>query len=177
MVPRSERRTRTLRVAAFTLVRWAPSRTASVRVGAWALRRGEHAWMVRPCVSRSRRRRVAQLLVLVLEVEQHAHAGEVDAGPDELGDATQPSKVVGAVATGAPRGARRLEQAAGLEEAERGRRDADELGGHRDAVDATVTVRRGRTLGHGPVTSSKKSAPGPCLSISQVLQKIYRACH
>src|SRR6478735_11498645 len=40
----------------------------------------------------------AQASVLVLQVEQHPDAGEVDAGGHEVGDTAQPQEVVGAVA-------------------------------------------------------------------------------
>jgi len=82
----------------------------------------------------------AQLAVLCLEVEDHADAGEVQAGVEELTDPDQALDVLLAVATGAALGALGRDQAATLVDAEVLDRRTGELGGHRDRVQRVVTV-------------------------------------
>jgi hypothetical protein len=56
----------------------------------------------------------SQFAVLLLEVEDHADAGEVQSGVQQVTDTAQPFEIVSAVAAGSAIGAFGLEQPTGL---------------------------------------------------------------
>jgi hypothetical protein len=80
----------------------------------------------------------SQFAVLCLEIKNHADAGEVQPGVQQVGDPPQPVQVVGAVAAGATLGALGLEQSACLIGPQFLHAHADQLRGDRDAVHAAL---------------------------------------
>src|SRR5690606_16025451 len=126
--------------------------------------------------SASSRAVLAQPVVFVLQVEDAGDPGEVDALLGQLGDPAEPADVLVAVHAGAALGPGRGEQALLLVEAERGRRCADQPGGHRDGVDGLVG-ERARVLGHyGLPGGGARCAPGDLRSpmkVSFLLDDVY----
>src|SRR5581483_9785674 len=81
---------------------------------------------------------LAQVLVLVLQLDHPAHALQVEPGVGELLDAAQAVDVPLAVAATAAAGAGRVDQAPPLVDAQGLRVHASQLGGHGDDVDGQV---------------------------------------
>src|SRR5262245_32222403 len=82
---------------------------------------------------------VAQRAQLLLELEDPLHTREVQTVGGQLRDAPQPLDVAVAVAAVAADGARGVEQALPLVDAERLRMNTRELGCHRDHVDTSCS--------------------------------------
>lgn len=101
-----------------------------------------------------------ELGVLVLQVQDHADAGEVQPGLEQVADMAQPLEVVGAVAAGAAVGPGGIEQPAGLVEAQCLGAHADELGRDGDAVHATPAFRAGQI--HHLILSGKLTLASAC---------------
>jgi hypothetical protein len=95
----------------------------------------------------------AQNGVIVLKIEHEGDAGEVEAGGQQLADATDSSEVVVAVATGAAIGALRAEQALALVRTEALLADSRQLSGDRDAVYAACRIG---TVDHHSLRNSRE---------------------
>jgi hypothetical protein len=96
-------------------------------------------------------------MFLVLELQHHRDAGEVESGVEQDTDAAQPDQVVSAVAAGAALGPGRFEQAAGFVEAQVLHTGSDQFRGGGDAVDATAAI----WLGCGRI-AVENVAPSSC---------------
>ena len=103
-----------------------------------------------------------ELGVLVLQVQDHADAGEVQPGLEQVADPAQPLKVVGAVAAGAAVGPGGIEQPAGLVEAQCLGAHADQLGRDGDAVHATPAVWAGQIHHTLPSSGSTLALASAC---------------
>src|SRR3954453_14686661 len=84
-----------------------------------------------------------QLGVLVLEVYDHRHAGEVEPGLQQVADAAQPVQVTVAIAACAALGALGLEQPASLIKPQRLHAHANQLRSDRNAIYAARRIRHG----------------------------------
>src|SRR3954447_1267895 len=84
-----------------------------------------------------------QLGVLVLEVYDHRHAGDVEPGLQQVADAAQPVQVTVAIAACAALGALGLEQPASLIKPQRLHAHANQLRSDRNAIYAARRIRHG----------------------------------